>query len=86
MASESRRSGRFFQLQERPITECFSSCGHSPLTLRVGRHTLYTSAILLPILLRVEEVPIDLHHAGCPRDVADDCESRHPEVAGKDGP
>src|SRR6476660_2748450 len=58
----------------------------SPLTLRVGRHTLYTSAVLLPLLLRVEEVPIDLLHAECPRDVADDCKSRHPEVAGKGGP
>ena len=32
----------------------------SPLALRVGRHTLYTPAILLPFLLREKEIPTNL--------------------------
>jgi hypothetical protein len=57
----------------------------SPLTLRVGRHTLNTPAILLPLLLGEKEISINLHHAECPRDVADNRDPGHPEVASKSG-
>jgi hypothetical protein len=58
----------------------------SPLALRVGRHTLYTPAILLPFLVREKEIPINLLHPECPRNVAGDRESGHPKIAGKGGP
>src|SRR5277367_1580219 len=50
----------------------------SPLTLRVGRRTLYAPAILLPRLLREKEISIDLLHAECPRDIADNSDSGDP--------
>jgi hypothetical protein len=57
----------------------------SPLTRRVGRHTLDTPSILLPLLLREKEIAINLFHPECSRDVADDRESGDPEVASKSG-
>jgi hypothetical protein len=57
----------------------------SPLTRRVGCHTLYTTPILLPLLLGEKEIPIHLLHPKGPRNIADDCYSRHREIPGEDG-
>src|SRR5580700_4231178 len=47
----------------------------SPLTRRVRPHTLYTTPILLPLLLREEESPIHLLHLKGPGNIADNCYS-----------
>src|SRR5580658_6225271 len=43
----------------------------SPLARRVGRHTLYTTPIFLPLLVGEEEIPIHLLHPEGPRNIAD---------------
>jgi hypothetical protein len=57
----------------------------SQLTPRVWRQTLYTPAILLPLLLREKEISINLLHTECPRDIAGNRDSGDPEVASKSG-
>jgi hypothetical protein len=57
----------------------------SPSTLRVGRHTFYAPAILLPLLLREKEISIDLLHTERSRDIAGNSDSGNPEVASKSG-
>src|SRR5579863_1517597 len=56
-----------------------------PLTRGVRRHTLHTTTILLPLLLRKEEIPIYLQYPKHPRNIPDNCYSRHQEVPGKEG-
>jgi hypothetical protein len=51
--------------------------------VRAGRHTLYTPAILLPLLLREKEISIDMLHPGYPRGITDNSDSGDPEVASK---
>src|ERR1700675_4551161 len=55
----------------------------SPLAPRIQRHTLDTSPILLPLLLREKEISIDLLCTKRPRDVTSYRDPRDPEVARK---
>jgi hypothetical protein len=57
----------------------------APLTRRLRRHILYTPEILLPLLFRKEEIAIQLPHSKPTRDIANNSDPRHPEVAGKSG-
>src|SRR5882757_10032135 len=55
----------------------------SPLAPRIRRHTLDTSPILLPLLLREKEIPIDLLCTKGPRDVTSYRDPRNPKVTRK---
>jgi hypothetical protein len=52
----------------------------SPLAPRIQRHTLDTSPILLPLLLREKEIPIDLLCTKGPRDVTSYGDPRNPVI------
>src|ERR1700722_18751688 len=52
----------------------------SPLAPRIQRHSLATSPMLLPLLLREKEIPIDLLCTKRPRDVTSDRCPRNPRV------
>jgi hypothetical protein len=55
--------------------------GHRPpLTRRLKRRTLYTLAILVPLLLREEAIPIHLFQLQRPGNVPNHGESRHQDV------
>jgi AraC-like DNA-binding protein len=55
----------------------------SPLAPRIQRHTLDTSPILLPLLLREKEIPIDLLCTKGPRDVTSYRDPRNPKACRK---
>src|SRR6266853_1238438 len=55
----------------------------SPSAQRIQRHTLDTSPILLPLLLREKEIPIDLLCTKGPRDVTSYRDPRNPKVTRK---
>src|SRR5208282_5430049 len=55
----------------------------SPLAPRIQRHTLDTPPILLPLLLREKEIPIDLLCTKGPRDVTSYRDPRNPKVTRK---
>src|ERR1700680_1491251 len=52
----------------------------SPLAPRIQRHTLDTSSILLPLLLREKEIPIDLLCTKSQRDVTSYAAPGHTKV------
>src|ERR1700722_7446115 len=55
----------------------------SPSAQRILLRTLDTSSILLPLLLREKEIPINLLSSKCLRDITGYRDSREPEVARK---
>src|ERR1700719_5365574 len=57
----------------------------SPLAPRTWRQILDTPPILLSLLLREKDVPINLLRSKCLRDIASNRDSRDPEISGKSG-